>query len=233
MIARQQESDEPPRHFFRQWRKFRKMSQTKAALAMGYQSHSPLSKVESGEVKWNESHLAAMVKVYRCTREQLLSENPLASGYEDQTSDEAQPPTTKRATTPVPEYALPMLSDREAEDHYALPPKRYVRLDTEWLMDLVGPRLDNLFLVKMPDGSMSPILHLGDSLLVDRLSADTEEPGIFVVQVAETVSVRSVRIGAAPNTLTISVPGEGTSHFDASFNSVRVIGKVICALKRV
>lgn len=65
-----------PKHFIREWRKLHaKLSQEDAADRMGV-DRSYISKVETGQRRYDELFLEAAAKVYRCTPADLIGRHP-------------------------------------------------------------------------------------------------------------------------------------------------------------
>jgi transcriptional regulator with XRE-family HTH domain len=62
--------------FLRQWRKHRALSQEEAADRIGVKQGT-LSKVERGELPYNQDFLERVALAYGCEPEDLLSVNPL------------------------------------------------------------------------------------------------------------------------------------------------------------
>src|SRR5581483_5537757 len=63
------------RHFLKEWRDFRDISQEEAADRAGI-SRSSLSKIESGRVPYNQDLLERLAVVYRCTPDDLIAVAP-------------------------------------------------------------------------------------------------------------------------------------------------------------
>lgn len=69
-------SKRKPNHFIKEWRKLHaKLSQEAAAERMGI-DRSYISKVETGERRYDELFLEAAAKVYRCTPADLIGRHP-------------------------------------------------------------------------------------------------------------------------------------------------------------
>jgi transcriptional regulator with XRE-family HTH domain len=64
------------RHFFREWRDFRNLSQERAADRIGI-DRSHLSKIESGKSEYNQAFLEKAADAYLCDPADLLVRNPL------------------------------------------------------------------------------------------------------------------------------------------------------------
>jgi transcriptional regulator with XRE-family HTH domain len=64
-----------PRHFLRQWRKFRGYTLEVAAERIGM-SHQNLGKIERGKVPYNETLLDILADIYRTDRGSLIMRDP-------------------------------------------------------------------------------------------------------------------------------------------------------------
>lgn len=63
------------KHFLKQWREFRHISQEEAADRVGM-SRSNLSKIESGEVPYNQDLIERLAEAYGCELADLLTRDP-------------------------------------------------------------------------------------------------------------------------------------------------------------
>jgi transcriptional regulator with XRE-family HTH domain len=63
--------------FLREWRKFRKMSQAVACERMGIVKQGTLSKIERGELPYNQDFLEQAALAYGCDAVDLIAVNPL------------------------------------------------------------------------------------------------------------------------------------------------------------
>jgi hypothetical protein len=66
-----------PRHFLREWRKYRRLKLVRVAAEI-HMPHSSLSRIERGEYGYGQSHLEALAAVYQTTPADLLAINPLS-----------------------------------------------------------------------------------------------------------------------------------------------------------
>ncbi|MBV8661479.1 MAG: helix-turn-helix transcriptional regulator [Hyphomicrobiales bacterium] len=66
----------PRRVFFREWRKYRGLTQEQAAERMGI-LQGTLSKTERGEIRYTQDFLESASAAYGCDQGALLSINPL------------------------------------------------------------------------------------------------------------------------------------------------------------
>lgn len=64
------------RHFFREWRKHRKLSLERASEAVGM-SRENLGKIERGQVPYDQDWLERLAVVYDCEPVDLITRNPL------------------------------------------------------------------------------------------------------------------------------------------------------------
>lgn len=62
--------------FFKEWRKFRKLTQQQVADALG-SSSGYVSDLENGKRRYNEDHLDALAELFQCSTADLISTNPL------------------------------------------------------------------------------------------------------------------------------------------------------------
>lgn len=67
------------RHYFREWREYRGLTQDRAIERLGW-SQSKISRIEGGKTPYNEDDLAAAADAYRCTPAELIEVNPLVEG---------------------------------------------------------------------------------------------------------------------------------------------------------
>lgn len=63
------------RHFIREWRKFRELTQTQLAERIGI-TKSYLSKIESGKKRYDQPFLEAAAEVLRCSPADLIVRDP-------------------------------------------------------------------------------------------------------------------------------------------------------------
>ncbi|MCA1490119.1 helix-turn-helix transcriptional regulator [Ensifer sp. NBAIM29] len=75
-----------PRHFIKEWRKYRRLTQEQIASALGY-AVSSLSQLENGKQGYSQAILEALGEVLQCTPAELLSVNPLDQPQEDQSRE--------------------------------------------------------------------------------------------------------------------------------------------------
>jgi transcriptional regulator with XRE-family HTH domain len=64
------------RTYFREWRKFRNLSQEEAAARLNL-SRTMLSKIETGQKPYTQHHLEAAATAYQTEPASILSRNPL------------------------------------------------------------------------------------------------------------------------------------------------------------
>lgn len=68
------------KHYFREWREFRNLTQEQAMERLGW-SQSKISRIENGKTPYNEDDLYAAADAYRCDApSQLIEVNPLVDG---------------------------------------------------------------------------------------------------------------------------------------------------------
>lgn len=67
------------KHFFREWREFRDLTQEQAIGRLGW-SQSKISRIESGATPYNQDDLEAAAAAYGCEPWQLISADPTKEG---------------------------------------------------------------------------------------------------------------------------------------------------------
>ena len=67
------------KHFFREWREYRKLTQERAMERLGW-SQPKISRIERGETPYSEDDLYAAAHAYQCTPTDLIEVNPLKDG---------------------------------------------------------------------------------------------------------------------------------------------------------
>lgn len=70
---------ERTKHFLREWREYRQLTQEQAIGRLNW-SQSKISRLESGLTPYNQDDLEAAGEAYDCTPWELLSVNPLKAG---------------------------------------------------------------------------------------------------------------------------------------------------------
>jgi len=81
-----------PPHFLREWRKKNDKTLVEVAEHLGM-SHGNLSKIERGQVPYDQRQLESLAELYRCDPEDLIAHNPaepigMWSMWRDATPDE-------------------------------------------------------------------------------------------------------------------------------------------------
>ena len=71
----------PPRHFVREWREHRGMTQEELAEIVGI-THGAISQLERGEVGYTQRTLEAYAEALACTGSDLVGRNPIADTFE-------------------------------------------------------------------------------------------------------------------------------------------------------
>jgi transcriptional regulator with XRE-family HTH domain len=69
----------PPRHYVREWRKFRGLTQERLAERTPY-SPGAISQLETGRTNYTQAMLEALADALRCKPGDLLSRNPFMDG---------------------------------------------------------------------------------------------------------------------------------------------------------
>jgi transcriptional regulator with XRE-family HTH domain len=67
------------RHFFKEWREYRGMTQEQAIGRLGW-SQSKLSRIESGQTPYNQDDLESAAEAYGCNKSDLIDVNPFKEG---------------------------------------------------------------------------------------------------------------------------------------------------------
>lgn len=70
---------ERPRHFIREWRKFRNLTQERLAERID-KTHGLISQIENGDTDYTQSTLEALADAMNCEPGDLLSRNPYMDG---------------------------------------------------------------------------------------------------------------------------------------------------------
>lgn len=65
--------------YLREWREYRRLSQTKVGSMIGW-DHSSIQRLESGQTPYNQDHLEILAQVYMCEPTDLISRDPNAPG---------------------------------------------------------------------------------------------------------------------------------------------------------
>ncbi|AAL49625.1 unknown [Sinorhizobium phage PBC5] len=78
-----------PRHFIKEWRKHRRMTQEQLASAVG-SAVSSVSQLESGKQGYSQATLEALAVVLQCSPADLLSVNPIEGLPDEQPREEAR-----------------------------------------------------------------------------------------------------------------------------------------------
>jgi len=89
-----------PRHFLRQWRKFRGYTLEGVAERIGM-SHQNLGKVERGRVPYNETLLDLLADIYRTDRGSLIMRDPTIKDALWSILDQLAPPERNRLVEKV------------------------------------------------------------------------------------------------------------------------------------
>ncbi len=70
---------ERTRHFFKEWREYRGLTQDQAIGRLGW-SQSKISRIEAAQTPYNQDDLEAAAEAYRCNTVDLLTVNPFKDG---------------------------------------------------------------------------------------------------------------------------------------------------------
>ena len=73
--VQQRDGGGPPRHFIREWRKYRKLSQERLAEQLGV-THGAISQLERGITSYTQPMLEALAEAMSCTPADLLMRDP-------------------------------------------------------------------------------------------------------------------------------------------------------------
>lgn len=93
---------QPPKHFLRQWRKFRDYTLEHVAERVGM-SHQNLGKIERGKVPYNEVLLDILAEIYRTDRGSLIMRDPTRKDAFWSIYDQLAPPERQRLVQRVEE----------------------------------------------------------------------------------------------------------------------------------
>lgn len=91
-----------PRHFLREWRKFRGYTLEQAAERVGM-THQNLGKIERGKVPYNEVLLDILADIYRTDRGSLIMRDPTVRDSFWSIYDQLAPPERQRLVQRVEE----------------------------------------------------------------------------------------------------------------------------------
>jgi transcriptional regulator with XRE-family HTH domain len=75
------------RHYFKEWRKFRKIGQSKAIELLGW-SPSKISRIETGQTPYNQDDLEIAAEIFECEPASILTVNPLEDNIDAVMFDE-------------------------------------------------------------------------------------------------------------------------------------------------
>lgn len=67
------------KHFFREWREHRDLTQEQAIGRLGW-SQSKISRIEAGLTPYNQDDVEAAAEAYRCEPWQIISVDPIKEG---------------------------------------------------------------------------------------------------------------------------------------------------------
>ena len=70
---------ERTKHFFKEWRDFRGLTQEQATSRLGW-SQSKISRIESGATPYNQDDLEAAAEAYNCEPGDLIGVDPFKAG---------------------------------------------------------------------------------------------------------------------------------------------------------
>ena len=88
MVSPPRKNPQPyKRHFFKEWREFRGLTQEEAADQMGIMDRTNLSRLERGQAPYGQKALEAAARVYSCKPWDILNVNPLMQGEPVDRSD--------------------------------------------------------------------------------------------------------------------------------------------------
>jgi transcriptional regulator with XRE-family HTH domain len=67
------------KHFFKEWREYRELTQDRAIERLGW-SQSKISRLEAGQTPYSQDDLEAAAVAYRCSVTDLITVNPFKDG---------------------------------------------------------------------------------------------------------------------------------------------------------
>ena len=108
----------------------------------------------------------------------------------------------------------------------------------DWVSNILGAAREDLYLINVQGESMTPTLHPGDVILVDRRSANNvTTDGVYVLRMGESLLVK--RIQRLPGqTLRITSDNPAYSPFeikmeDAANDDMAIVGRVVWSGRRM
>lgn len=116
----------------------------------------------------------------------------------------------------------------------ALIPMHHLAFRRDWLREITSAGDDDLFVLFADGNSMTPTIHHGDTMLVDKTQTNPRKDGIFVFVSGDLLNVK--RLTWNPRAKTISISSDNPVHksFDgAKPDEVEVIGRVIWIGRKV
>jgi len=70
---------ERTKHYFREWREYRQLTQEQAIGRLGW-SQSKISRIESGQTPYNQDDVESAAEAYQCEPWQIISMDPTKQG---------------------------------------------------------------------------------------------------------------------------------------------------------
>lgn len=113
-------------------------------------------------------------------------------------------------------------------------PMHHLAFRRDWLREITRAADEDLFVLFADGNSMTPTIHHGDTLLVDRTQTNPRKDGIYVFMWGDLLNVK--RLTSNPRTKTISVSSDNPVHksFDgANPEEIEVVGRVIWIGRKV
>ena len=103
------------KHFFKEWREFRGMTQDTAIEHLDW-SQSKMSRLEAGTTPYSQDDLEAAAEVYQCTVADILTRNPLTAISDDASTPAWTMQDVRPHINTVTRAMVQILYEREAID---------------------------------------------------------------------------------------------------------------------
>lgn len=113
-------------------------------------------------------------------------------------------------------------------------PMHHLAFRRDWLREITSASDEYLFVLFADGNSMSPTIHNGDTMLVDKMQINPRKDGIYVFMWDGFLNVK--RLTSDPATKTISITSDNPVHKSfsgAKPDDIQVIGRVIWVGRKV
>lgn len=201
------------------------LSQTELANRLGL-SRNAIAKWESGESSPNEDNLERLAIIYRVPVSELEG-NSAFDGKQNVDLLGGSLMLIKELDLKVSAGGGAIIDSEELKASWPFP-KSYAK-------EVLGLQQGNASIVEVMGDSMEPTLYAGDRIIVNQLSTNPSQPGVFVIfDGGETVVKRIEKIpnGDGGQVKLISDnPLHGDYVVDAE--AVKIVGRVACIIRKV